>query len=211
MIAEIAMSHNADGRDRDKAALRRSILAGRARVGADEARLAGLAVAGRVFALAQWRAAREALVYFAFRGEVDILPLVVDLWRRGVRVLAPRCRPNDAGRLDVALVACLEDTAPGTWGILEPRPDRCPPLNRFAPDVALIPAVAFDRKGSRLGFGQGYYDRLLAGPAFAGTLCIGVAHDFQVVDDLPNDPWDRPVDAVVTPSEMIWVESRVVP
>jgi len=202
------MSHNADGKSLDKAALRRSILAGRARVGADEARLAGLAAAGHVSGLAKWRNASEVLVYFAFRGEIDISPLVADLWRRDVRVLAPRCRPDEAGMLDLACVTCLEELAPGTWGILEPRPERCPPLDRFAPDVALIPAVAFDRKGNRLGFGQGYYDRLLAGPAFAGTLLVGVAHDFQIVDDLPSDPWDRPVNAVVTPSEVIWAGGR---
>jgi len=202
------MSHNADRKSLDKAVLRRSILARRAQVGADEARLAGLAVANHLRGLAQWRDASEVLVYFAFRGEIDISPLACDLWQCGVRVLAPRCRPNEAGMLDLACVTCLDDTAPGAWGILEPRPERCPPLDLFAPDVALIPAVAFDRTGSRLGFGQGYYDRLLARPAFAKTLLVGVAHDFQIVDDLPSDAWDRPVNAVVTPSGVIWAEGK---
>ena len=191
----------------DKVAIRRSVLARRAQVSTDEARLAGLAVAKRLSGFAQWRDVSEVLIYCAIRGEVETRPLIEDLWEknireRPIRVLAPRCRPG--GKLDLACVTCLSDLSPGTLGIPEPHPDRCQSPEAFAPDVALIPAVAFDRSGNRLGFGQGYYDRLLASPAFANTLLIGVAHDFQIVDALPSEPWDRPVHVVATPSEVIW-------
>jgi len=197
------MAHNANtpapaDASADKAALRRSILARRTQVSASDARLAGQAIAAHLSGLVRWREAREVLVYFAIQGEVDAYALIAGLWERGARVLAPRCCPG--GTLDLARVTCLSELKPGTLGILEPRPDCCRPPDAFAPDAALIPAVAFDRAGNRLGFGQGYYDRLLAGPAFANTLLVGLAHDFQIVDALPRDPWDRPVDMVVTPS-----------
>jgi len=185
----------------DKVAIRRSILARRAQVSASGAHLAGLAVAERLSGLARWREALEVLVYFAIRGEVETSALIAGLWEQGMRVLAPRCCPG--GMLDLACVTCLSELAPGTLGILEPHPDRCQPPAAFAPDAALIPAVAFDRAGNRLGFGQGYYDRLLASPAFANTLLIGLAYDFQIVDSLPRDPWDKPVDIVVTPSGIV--------
>ncbi|MFZ5427388.1 MAG: 5-formyltetrahydrofolate cyclo-ligase [Thermodesulfobacteriota bacterium] len=192
------MPHNANAPQAGKASLRKSILARRAALDPAWVLEASRRAAALVENLGQWRSAREVMVYFAFKGEVDAAPLLEGLWRRGARVLAPRCRPGQAGVLDVACVTCLDELAPGAYGILEPHPERCPPLAEYAPDAALIPAVAFDRRGGRLGFGQGYYDRLLAGPGFARTFLIGLAHPFQVVDELPMDPWDRPVHAVVT-------------
>jgi 5-formyltetrahydrofolate cyclo-ligase len=189
----------------DKAILRRSILARRAGLSSDEVSRESLAASALVEMLPQWRGAREVMVYFAFRGEIKTSALLAGLWERGVRVLAPRCRPGEAGALDVACVTCFEELAPGAYGILEPHPDACPALSSFAPDAALIPAVAYDRRGGRLGFGQGYYDRLLAGPGFERTFLIGLAHPFQVVERLPLDPWDRPVHAVITGDEIIRV------
>jgi 5-formyltetrahydrofolate cyclo-ligase len=211
MLAWNAMSHNANqiGPDDvarntpDKAALRKAVLARRAGLDPEEVRRTSLEVAALVESLEPWRAAREVLVYFAFKGEVDTAALLEGLWKRGVRVLAPRCHSSQAGVLDIACVTCLSELVPGAYGILEPHPGRCPPLEYCAPDAALIPAVAFDRRGGRLGFGQGYYDRLLAGPGFADTYLIGLAHPFQVLDVLPLDPWDRPVHAVVTDEEII--------
>jgi 5-formyltetrahydrofolate cyclo-ligase len=197
------MSHNANRTGLDKAALRKAVLARRAGLVPEEVRRASLGAAALVESLEPWRLAREVLVYLAFKGEVDTASLLEGLWKRGARVLAPRCRSSRAGVLDVACVTCISELAPGAFGILEPHPQRCPALDSFAPDAALIPAVAFDRRGGRLGFGQGYYDRLLAGPQFAHTYLIGLAHCFQVLDTLPLDPWDRPVDAVVTDKEII--------
>uniref|UniRef100_A0A7C4EM61 5-formyltetrahydrofolate cyclo-ligase n=1 Tax=Fundidesulfovibrio putealis TaxID=270496 RepID=A0A7C4EM61_9BACT len=206
------MAHNASPPGVDKAGLRRDMLARRRALTPEQSRLAGQAVRERLAAFEPLRAAREVLVYLAFGGEVETRDLVADLLERGVRVLAPRCRPGQAGQLDLACLTCLEELVPGAYGIPEPDPERCPALGPeaadaapgAAPDVALIPAVAFDRRGARLGFGQGYYDRLLAGPGFRDTLLVGLAHPFQLVDFLPQDPWDRPVHAVVTPQELLW-------
>ncbi len=224
MLAHLAMAHNASPPGVDKAGLRRDMLARRRALTPEQSRLAGQAVRERLAAFEPLRAAREVLVYLAFGGEVETRDVVADLLERGVRVLAPRCRPGQAGQLDLACLTCLEDLVPGAYGIPEPDPARCPTLGPaaghaapgvapgvapsvapiVAPDLALIPAVAFDRRGGRLGFGQGYYDRLLAGPGFRDTLLVGLAHPFQLLDLLPQDSWDRPVHAVVTPQELIW-------
>lgn len=224
MIPSKSMPLNASPQGLGKAELRRAVLARRAALPPGEVREASLRACALVQSLEPWRQADEVLVYFAFRGELDPAPLLQGLWRRGVRVLAPRCRPGQAGQLDLACLTCLEDLVPGAYGIPEPDPARCPTLGPaaghaapgvapgvapsvapiVAPDLALIPAVAFDRRGGRLGFGQGYYDRLLAGPGFRDTLLVGLAHPFQLLDLLPQDSWDRPVHAVVTPQELIW-------
>jgi len=198
------MPLNANQPGPDKAALRKAILSRRAGLSEKQVRLASLGASVLVERLERWRSAKEVMVYFAFKGEIATTELLHDLWSRRVRVLAPRCRPGEEGVLDVACVSCLSDLAPGAYGIMEPKADRCPALARFNPGAALIPAVAFDRRGGRLGFGQGYYDRLLAGPQFDNTFLIGLAHAFQVVKHLPQDLWDRPVHVVVTDEEIIW-------
>lgn len=199
------MPHNAPPHTMDKSTLRKAMLARRSALAPADVRAASLRVAALVETLDAWQQAREVLVYLAFGGEVETTALLDALYRRGVRVLAPRCRPGQAGLLDVACVTCLSQLAPGAYGIPEPHPELCPALDDFLPGAALIPAVAFDRRGGRLGFGQGYYDRLLAGPEFADTFLVGLAHGFQVVDALPVDPWDRPVHVVVTDEEIIRV------
>jgi len=200
------MSLNANAHRVNKEGLRRTLLARRAGLSPEEVLRASDVVAGQVETLPEWHTAREVLVYMAFGGEIGTERLVRGLLDRGARVLAPRCRPSEAGVLDVACVTCLSQLSPGAYGILEPDPASCPALSLVSPDVALIPAVAFDRQGGRLGFGQGYYDRLLAGPGFEHTRLIGLAHGFQLVDRLPLDPWDRPVHAVVTDAGIIRTE-----
>lgn len=151
-----------------------------------------------VAALPEWRHAGEALLYLPIRGEVDASALADELLARGGRVLLPRCREDVPGQLDLGCVSCLTDAVPGRYGILEPPADSCRPPESFVPDVIVVPAVAFDRQGTRLGFGGGYYDRLLALPMARRACLIGIAHDFQLVAALPADPWDKPVDMVVT-------------
>jgi 5-formyltetrahydrofolate cyclo-ligase len=99
----------------------------------------------------------------------------------------------------------LDQVRLGRFGILEPDPGACRMAGGTPPEVAVVPGVAFDRRGFRLGFGGGYYDRLFARQETARTLRIGLAYDFQVVDRLPAEPWDQPMHALCTPKEMTWI------
>lgn len=85
----------------------------------------------------------------------------------------------------------------GHYGILEPDP-ALPQLLAENIDLLLVPAVAIDRGGYRLGYGGGYYDRLRADPCWRQIPTIGIVFDFAYVDSLPIDPWDLPLDAVCT-------------
>jgi 5-formyltetrahydrofolate cyclo-ligase len=153
-------------------------------------------------AIAQWKDVQEVLVYWPIKGEVDIRPLVSELWQRGCRVLLPRCRPDAFGQMDIACASCEEDLTPGPFSIMEPDEKNCPAVSNCSPDMALIPGVCFDRRGYRLGFGGGYYDRLLASDYMRETLTIGLGYDFQFVDKLPVQPWDMPVNIVCTEEEL---------
>ena len=184
--------------DPAKAGLRRDMRARRAALAATDVALASQAIAARVLALPAYRAAREVAAYLPVQNEVDAALVAGQALADGKRLLLPRCRSDAPGLLDFGCVTCLSDVVPGRFGILEPREAACRPPQAFAPDVILVPGLAFDAQGRRLGFGGGYYDRLLALPQMARALSVGLAFDFQLVAALPADPWDRPVNAVVT-------------
>ncbi|WP_353119111.1 5-formyltetrahydrofolate cyclo-ligase [Nitratidesulfovibrio sp.] len=121
---------------------------------------------------------------------------------------------NCDNEMCLAPCACAADLKPGRYGIAEPDPTRCPAIDMnaepghasaFAPDLAIIPGVAFDRQGNRLGHGAGYYDRFLAHPAMARTALVGLAYAFQIVPALPVAPWDRPVHALCTEEGLTWL------
>jgi 5-formyltetrahydrofolate cyclo-ligase len=85
----------------------------------------------------------------------------------------------------------------GSYGILEPQP-ASPRLLPTEVDLILVPSVAIDRRGYRLGYGGGYFDRLRADPLWRKIPTLGIVFDFAYVEQLPIDPWDLPVDAVCT-------------
>lgn len=110
----------------------------------------------------------------------------------------------------LAPCAGAADLRPGPYGIAEPDPARCPAIDLdaepgFALDLAVIPGVAFDRRGNRLGHGAGYYDRFLAHPALSRTALAGLAYSFQIVAELPAAPWDCPVHALCSEEGLTWL------
>lgn len=185
-----------------KAVLRRKILARRTGLDAETVRRASLSITDIIRKLPEWKNVRQALLYWPVRGEVDTRPLMADLWQRGIEVLLPRCREGQPGVMDLACVSCETDLRPGMFSIMEPYEAKCPAMREFEPDVALIPGVAFAADGFRLGFGGGYYDRLLSEPGLARTLTIGLCYAFQQVDELPVEKWDQPVRAICTENNL---------
>lgn len=164
-----------------------------------------------------WQAARDVLCYCAVRGEMDTSLLLQAAWRQQKRLLLPRCRPDIPGEMALACVTCAEDLVPGAYQIPEPHPDRCPEIDQppgaCGPALAILPGLAFDRRGNRLGYGGGYYDRLLSPQNVCGAASqrpkwiIGLCYSFQLVDSLPTEPWDMPMHAIITDSEVLWLSS----
>ena len=93
---------------------------------------------------------------------------------------------------------------PSPWGVLQPSAE----AEALAPDVVLVPLVAADRRGTRIGHGKGHYDRALAHlREGGGVFTIGLGWEPQILDDpIPADPWDVPLDAIATPGE--WIDCR---
>ena len=140
-----------------------------------------------ILELPQLATPRPVLAYASIRSEVSTMPLLTDLVAAGHQVALPRV--EDDGTLTARILDAL---APGFRGIPEPS---TPAIAWSSIEVALVPGLAFDRHGHRLGYGGGYFDRTLM--AFGGTL-IGIAFACQVVEDVPAGPDDVDVDLIVT-------------
>jgi 5-formyltetrahydrofolate cyclo-ligase len=183
-----------------KAELRRRILEQRDGLPADRRARASAAITARLAGLPAFGAARTVLAYASFGSEVDTGPLLRAVLAAGKALVLPRV--NRASRmLDLYRV---DDPAgqlePGTWGIPEPRPATCPPAALGEVELVVVPGVAFDVRGGRLGYGAGYYDRLLRGLAAGAPPLVAGAFDVQVVPEVPMDAHDRRLDRVVTES-----------
>lgn len=184
-----------------KLALRRQILAVRDAMPAAVRDAASEAIAAGIRRLPAFASARAVLLTLPFRNEWNTLPLVRAALADGKTVAMPRV---DVGTRMLELHALRDaerDVVASDQGIPEPRPE-CPRVAREAIDFVLVPGVAFDREGRRLGYGGGYYDRLLpllspAAPRVAG------AFEVQLVPRVPAAPHDVAVDAIVTESRML--------
>ena len=133
------------------------------------------------------------LLYAASGSELDLSAVAADAWQKGKAVAYPRCL-NKAGSMAFFVVHSPTDLTPGSFGLLEPH-DACPPWQGDGRALCIVPALAVDVKGHRLGYGKGYYDRFLA--AFDGvTVCA--AYDACLADDLPHGEYDIPVQFIMT-------------
>ena len=184
-----------------KRAVRERVLALRDAWPEAERAAAALAIAERIALLPSFAAARAVLMTLPFRSEWDTLPLVRAALAAGKTVVLPRV---DAARRMLVLHAIRDpaaDVAPGYRGIAEPGL-ACPVVAPGAIDWVLVPGVAFDAAGARLGYGGGFYDRLL--PLFAGgTPRVAGAFALQLVTRVPSAAHDLKVDTIVTERQTI--------
>jgi len=148
-----------------------------------------------LMSLPEFERAGVILLYHAIAGEPDLTPVFMRILREGRRLVLPKVSGRD---LELIAVEDLSSLSRGAFGILQPQEgERVSPMDL---DVAVVPGIAFDRECYRLGFGKGYYDRLLKE---VRAPKVGVAYSFQVLDRVPRDEWDEPVSILITEEEVI--------
>jgi 5-formyltetrahydrofolate cyclo-ligase len=164
--------------------------------------MASQQITERVLALPEVTQATCVCLYASFGPEVATHTLIARLTRHKGGVVLPRTLP-DENRLELHWSdAFPSDCRQGPFGILEPDPLRCKRVIRPEEvDVFIVPGAVFSRDGFRIGYGGGFYDRLLAAAPNAHT--IGLAFSIQIVASVPIDPWDRPVKAILTEQGLI--------
>jgi 5-formyltetrahydrofolate cyclo-ligase len=159
------------------------------------------AIAARFWALPDTAAARILLVSLSVGSEVATQSLVAEARRRGLRVAVPVTLAAERRLLAVEFPGD-ERLEPGPFGIPQPRSDARVPVPADRLDLIVVPGAAFDARGNRLGWGAGYYDRLLAGRR-SGVPVVALAFECQIVPAIPSEPHDVPMDVIVTEQRVI--------
>ena len=180
-----------------KAALRTGMIARRDALPAAERERLARELAGALAALPQYGRARSVLTTMSIGSELSTRPFIDRALADGKSIVLPRVS-EPPRRLRIHRVEDLgRDLKPGVWDIPEPDPARCPEITLAEVDFAWIPALAVDAEGYRLGYGAGSFDKLLAG---RGPLpyCVAALPAAFLVEGLPHEPHDIPVDLVLT-------------
>ncbi len=162
-------------------------------------------IARRVMRLSSYRRARERLLFVSFGSEVDTSLLIADTLRSRARLVLPRVQGREEALALHEVSDPATQVAPGWGGIPEPVAGNCPERSIYDVDFILVPGLAFDRLGGRLGYGGGYFDYLLnlRGDLVETGAVVAVAFSAQIVDEVPREAWDVRVPVIVTEHEVI--------
>ncbi len=181
----------------EKASLRRRYRALRQSLTAGEVRAKSAAIAERLLTLPLWRESRTVLLYLSFRNEVETDALYRFGWQAGKRMLLPICQATERD-MEASVLDSLEQLVPNRYGIRELPPALQQIVAPEEIDLCLIPGLAFDRAGTRLGSGAGYYDRYLL-RLRPGVPRVALAYACQLRGTaLPRDRHDLPMDVLIT-------------
>lgn len=185
-----------------KRALRTDLLARRRGLPALDAQALSLELQQRFLALPEFRAAASIAFYSPIHNEVDVKFAAQQALLQGKRVLFPRVVQLE---LEFCPVAALADLVPGRFGILEPHGPASDPRSC---DLIVVPGVAFDLYGRRIGYGKGFYDRALHQMEGSGRL-VGFCYQFQLLPEIVGEPHDVTMDLLVTEQRVVRVNNNI--
>lgn len=184
----------------DKARLRRNVRFVQSTMGPDQVARASVTIAEKVVACPEFASAEIVGLYAATEGEIDLRAVFDAGIAAGKCCVFPSCR--EGKRLAFCQIEQWSELIPGRYGIFEPPESRLPiAVSKIS--LVLVPGLAFDRHGGRLGRGGGYYDRTFLEPSSPTPKLMGVAHSVQVFDTIPVGGRDRRVDLLVTEADLI--------
>lgn len=182
----------------DKAALRRRYQNERAALAATEKQRIDQGITAQVLGSSCYRNAQTVFLYVSTPQEIDTIAILQDAWAGGKSVCVPRCQPG--GHMTAHGIFGMDELcAPNRYGILEPAAET-PIVQPQEIELCLIPALACDRRGVRLGYGGGYYDRYL--PQTSATL-VALCASARLVERLPKEVHDISCQFIITESQVV--------
>ena len=186
-----------------KAEIRKRILERRGSLTAEETGEKSERIFSQLCALRSYKDAKMILVYMDYKNEVRTGAFIKKCIEEGKRIALPKVEVHGDRMLSLYEIESLgRDIFAGYKGIPEPN---CETLRKIEPteiDLLVIPGVAFDTERNRLGYGAGYYDRLLPGTR-SDSIKAGVAYTLQIVDKIPAGSYDIPMDLVITEDRIL--------
>jgi 5-formyltetrahydrofolate cyclo-ligase len=189
----------------DKKELRKQIITARDHLTDEEITAKSATIAEKLYSLPAFDRAETIMYFVSFGSEVDTRPMVEETIRRGKIALAPKAVPQSRELIPSKILDWESDLVPGYYNIPEPRAGALRPYAPEQIDLLIVPGVAFDLKGNRLGYGGGYYDRFFS-LLKTDTSLVALVFDLQIVPEVPVDEWDRPVDCVITEKRLIEIK-----
>jgi 5-formyltetrahydrofolate cyclo-ligase len=186
---------------RHKAVIRQVILQLRDALASEERAAHSLLIKEALFKMPQYLSARSVMFYVSFRSEVETHAMIREALAKGKTIVVPITDMKNKCLALSRLEDFDKDLAPGTWGILEPKQDTIRSTNCQDIDLVIAPGAAFSASGNRVGYGGGFYDRLLKDY----KKCImALAYEMQILSDVPFRPEkDVPVDYIITEKRVI--------
>lgn len=185
----------------EKDLLRKTIIKKRRSINEEERRRKNAAIERNILSLPVYKDSETIMMYMNYWDEVDTGGIAEDTLLDGKRLVIPLCKgemiiPSEIKRLE-------EDVQIGMFGIREPRPGNFKPVPPKDIDIVLVPGVAFDAQGNRIGFGKGFYDRFL--PQLRDNVTIiGLAYSCQIVDHIDAEEHDFTMSLLVTENGVIY-------
>jgi 5-formyltetrahydrofolate cyclo-ligase len=184
----------------DKAEIRRQLLSRRDHIPPEVRKAKNRIIRESLLSLAAFRNAGIIFLYASFRTEVDTAELIKASLSGGKRVVLPKV-DRERGELLLVEISDFSDLVPGYLGIPEPRvPGKQMDINDIA--LVILPGAGYDAAGNRIGYGGGYYDRLLSRLQMPVPL-IAPAYEEQIIDAIPSEPHDIRVQMIVTDRRLI--------
>ena len=170
--------------------IREDMRAKRRALSKDEVKIKSDEIRQRLLGVERVKQAKTICTFISAFKEPDTVEIIKELWEQDKKI--------ESGTLSLSYINSMDDMEKGAYGILEPKTVRKADENNI--DVILVPGLAFDRNGGRMGFGKGYYDRLLES---SKAVKIGLCYDFQILEKIPTEIHDVPMNFVITEKEIL--------
>lgn len=152
-----------------------------------------------------YKKAQTLFCYAALNDEINTDSIIEKALKDGKKVALPCCT-DLSGNMDFYYIKSLSELTPGAFGIREPDPRVCEKVKSFTDSICLVPALAFDKSGYRLGYGKGYYDRFIK--KFI-IISVGLCYNEFLRETLPAEDHDEAVDYIATESEIFCLNRRI--
>ncbi|ABW19796.1 5-formyltetrahydrofolate cyclo-ligase [Alkaliphilus oremlandii] len=149
-----------------------------------------------------YKKANNIMLYISFGKEVVTKYIIEDLQKSGKRVFIPVTVPKTKALIVSELKDFEKDLQVGHFGVMEPKEEALRPVDPSILDLVIVPGVAFDQSGYRIGYGGGYYDRFIPRLSAHATT-VSLAFDMQLIDKVPTSQYDIPVQYIITEKQLI--------
>jgi len=185
-----------------KDTIRREMILLRNQMTKDEVDSLSQKIISTLVKLPVYKNSKKVMLYLSFGNEVDTFKLIELCKKENKKIIVSFCKKEGCQIVPTEIENIDNDLVRSKFGYLEPKKELVKPVKPEEIDLIILPGIAFDRRCYRISYGGGYYDRFLAELNFT-VPTIGLVYDFQIVDIVPLEPHDMPVDYVITEKRIL--------